>query len=284
MRCPRPCRSFHGPALAGILLATVTVRAQQPQPAEPAKPPAIEEVQTVRNPGEPCIQPPPAVRWQDYMGPFHKVMGIFAQKIDRESVHPPHAPSYRPNAVLCSLETKDKFILFVRESVDPVTFLDAGFNAGLSQASNDDAPFGQGMAGYGKLFGASYADQAQFRFFKEFAYPALFSEDPRYYRMAHGNVGKRILHAVSHSFVAYRDNGRRMFNFSELLGNATGETLGNLYHPGAARGFSATASDVGYDFAFDSGYDLIREFWPEFSRAFHLPFRDQNELTPSSSQ
>jgi hypothetical protein len=282
VRCFRPCRSFRGPALVWILLAGATARAQQPQPAEPATPLAIEEVQTVQKPGEPCVQPPPPVRWQDYNGPFHKVLGIFAQKIDRESVGTPHAPSYKPNTVLCSLEIKDKFKLFVRESVDPVTFLQAGFNAGISQASNDDAPYGQGVGGYVKRFGASYVDQVQFRFFKEFAYPVLLSEDPRYYRMSHGTVGKRIFHAVSHSFVAYHDNGHRMFNFSELLGNTTGEMLANLYHPGNTRGFRATATNVGIDFAWDSGYDVIREFWPEFSRVFHLPFRDQNEIVPSS--
>jgi len=211
------------------------------------------------------------------MGPFHKVMGIFAQKVDRESVHPIHPPRYKPDAVLCSLEPKDKLLLFVRESVDPVTFLQAGFNAGLSQATNGDPPFGQGMAGYGKRLGASYVDQVQYRFFKGFAYPTLFSEDPRYYRMTHGSAGKRILHAMSHSLIAYRDNGHRMFNFSELLGNATGVAFSNVYHPGNPRGFVPAARDVGIGMAFDSGYDVIREFWPGLSRTLHLPFRDQNE-------
>jgi hypothetical protein len=245
-------------------------------------PSAIEEVQSVQKPGESCVQPPPPVRWQDYTGPLHKIMGIFAQKIDRESVHPPHAPNYKPGAVLCSLKMKDKFILFVRESIDPVTFLQMGFNAGIAQASNYDPPFGQGMAGYGKRFGANYVDQAQSRFFKDFAYSEIFSEDPRYYRMSHGGVGRRMFHAVSHSIVAYSDHGHRMFNFTELLGNSSSEMLGNLYHPGNARGFRATATNVGYDFAWDSGFDVIREFWPEFSLAFHLPFRYQNEYTSSN--
>jgi hypothetical protein len=284
MKSPRRGWLLRGPALAGILLASVSAGAQQPQPAEPANPPAIDKLQTAQNPSEPCVQPPPPVTWRDYVGPFHKVLGIFALKIERESVGTPQPPSYKPNTVICSLEIKDKFMLFVRESVDPVTFLQAGFIAGISQARNADAPFGQGAGGYGKRFGASYADQVQFRLFKEFAYPTVFSEDPRYYRLARGSTGRRILHAVSHSVVAYRDNGHRMFNFSELLGNTTGELLSTLYHPGTARGFSPTARNVGIDFAIDSGFDVIREFWPEFSRAFHLPFRDQNAITPSNDQ
>jgi hypothetical protein len=284
MRLTRRGWLLRGPVLAGILLASAAAGAQEPQPAEPANPPAIEKLQTAQNPTEPCVQPPPPVTWQDYVGPFHKVLGIFALKIERESVGTLQPLSYKPNTVICSLEIKDKFMLFVWESVDPVTFLQAGFNAGLSQAWDGDAPFGQGAAGYGKRFGASYADQVQFRFFKEFAYPTVFFEDPRYYRLARGSTSKRILHAVSHSVVAYRDNGHRMFNFSELFGNTTGELMGNLYHPGTRRGFAPTARNVGIDFAIDSGFDVIREFWPEFSRAFHLPFRDQNSTTPPSDQ
>lgn len=217
--------------------------------------------------------------WEDYNGPFSKVLGVIGQKVERRTVHLPHerGPRYKPNAVLCSLEIKDKFILFVHDSVDPFTFLAAGFNAGISQAANDDAPFGQGGAGYGKRFGASYADQVQYNFWKGFFYPIIFSEDPRYYRLAHGNTRSRLFHALEHSGVAYRDNGHRMFNFSELLGNSSGVILSNVYHPGNQRGFAAAARGVGYDYAFDAGFDVLREFWPELAKKFHLPFRYENE-------
>lgn len=57
-------------------------------------------------------------------------------------------------------------------------------------------------------------------FFKDFAFPVLLSEDPRYYRMAHGPFRKRLLHGLGHSFVAYRVDGTRMFNSSEWLGTS----------------------------------------------------------------
>jgi hypothetical protein len=273
-------------ALASALWLAAAAGAQQtPEGADPPLPPAIQQVQTVQNPAEPCVQPPPTVSWQDYNGPFSKALAIIGQKVERRTVHLPHTPEprYKPNAVLCSLEIRDKFFLFVHDSVDPFTFLAAGFNAGISQATNGDAPFGQGGAGYGKRFGASYADQVQYNFFKGFLYPIVFSEDPRYYRLAHGSAGSRIAHALEHTVLAYRDNGRRMFNFSELFGNASGVALGNVYHPGAQRAFAAGAREVGYDYAFDAGFDLVREFWPEFSRKFHLPFRYENEIVSSEN-
>jgi hypothetical protein len=120
----------------------------------------------------------------------------------------------------------------LQDSLNPVAFLSTGFNAGLDQASDRDHAFGQGAKGYAKRYGASFADQASSKFFKDFAFPSLFSEDPRYYRMARGRFGHRLLHAVGHSFIAYRVDGIRIFNSSEWLGTTTASVLGNAYHPG----------------------------------------------------
>jgi hypothetical protein len=95
------------------------------------------------------------------------------------------------------LEVKDKFALFIQDTFDPVSFLAAGFNAGLDQAANNDSTFGQGAGGYGKRVGTQFAGQTAFRFFTEFAYPTIFSEDPRYYRLGHGSGGSRFLHAAA---------------------------------------------------------------------------------------
>lgn len=243
-------------------------------PSQPPAPPAPLQEETAKNASAPCVQPPPTVRLEDYEGPLKKVVGTFARKLERRSVHPPH---YKPGAVLCSLEPKDKFVLFVRDTLDPVTFLVSGFNAGLDQAENEDPSFGQGAAGYGKRFGANFADQASFKFFKDFAYPSIFSEDPRYYRLAHGSGGKRLAHALGHSLVAHRDSGRRMFNFSEWLGTTSAVVLSNVYHPGNQRGVAPAARLIGYSILEDAGFDILREFWPEIAHKFRLPFRGVHE-------
>jgi len=264
---------FFVAALAG----NVAVRAQdspQNPPVPVSPPPANMPGQVVLNPSGLCEQPPPMVQLKDYNGPFHKLIGTFTQKLDRQSVRDPH---YRPGFVLCSLGVKDKFFLFLRDSVDPETFLSAGFNAGISQAENDDPSFGQGGAGYGKRLGVSYVDEVQSRFFKEFAYPTIFSEDPRYYRMGQGPKGRRFMHAVKHAFVAYNDHSRPMFNYSEWLGEISGTSLANLYHPGNKRGVGPAAERISIDVATDIGFDELREFWPEVAHKLRLPFRYQNE-------
>jgi hypothetical protein len=240
-----------------------------PKPPAPLSPPQSGTINSV---APPCLQPQPIVTPQDYTGPLKKTVGLFTKQLERKSVHLPH---YLPGLKLCSLGLEDKFLLFVRGSFDPATFLSTGFNAGISQAEDHDHTFGQGMAGYSKRFGASYADQATFRFFKDFAYPSIFREDPRYYRLSHGSGGNRFLHAVEHAVLAHTDNGNRMFNFSEWLGTVSAVSLGNLYHPGNKRGFAPSAEGVAISVLTDMGYDELREFWPEISHKFKLPFRPE---------
>ena len=219
-------------------------------------------------------------RLEDYDGPLKKAVGTFTRPLERKAVHPPH---YKPGAKLCTLELKDKFVLFVQDSVDPVTFLAAGFDAGLDQAVNTDLTYGQGAEGYGKRFGAEFTGQVTSRFFGDFAYPWIFSEDPRYYRLAHGSAGKRLLHAMEHAVVAHNDNGKRMFNYSEWLGTASSVVLSNTYHPDNQRGFAPAARSVSYSILQDMGFDVLREFWPEISRKFRLPFRGESEPVAQDS-
>jgi hypothetical protein len=256
-------------------LAGGAVCAQEPQ-APPQLPPDVSaplQNTSTNNFALPCVQPPPMLRLEDYDGPFRKVVGTFYRHLERTSVHPPH---YKPGLILCTLSVRDKFVLFVKDSVDPVTFLGAAFNAGLDQAKNSDHSYGQGAQGYGRRFGAEYADQATSRFFKDFAYTSIFSEDPRYYSLAHGSTGKRLLHAMEHAVLAHHDDGTRMFNFSEWLGTASAVAVSNTYHPDNHRGFAPAASRVGYSVLQDMGYDVLREFWPEISRKFKLPFRAES--------
>jgi len=261
---------FCGIALIGACAWTASGQAQDPAPA-PAPP--IDE-QVVKNPAASCFEPPPLVRFDQYRGPFQKTVGTFYRTLERKAVHVPH---YKTGTVLCSLALKDKFLLFVHDSSDPLAFLTAGFNAGLDQAQDRDPTFGQGAEGYGKRFGASLAGQTAEKFFSDFAYPAIFSEDPRYYRLVHGSTKERFLHAIGHTFIAHRDNGHHEFNFSEWLGAATGAALSDTYHPGNQRGFGPAAERVGYTIGMDMGFDVLREFWPEIAHKLKMPFRDSGE-------
>jgi hypothetical protein len=257
-----------------VVLAIVTGScpiAAQSVTADPAKP--DEE--------NPCVKPAPLFSPGDYNGPFNKTVVYFSRKLEITTVH---APSHRPRRKLCSLDSGEKFGLFVSNTFEPVTFVGAGFNAALSQAENNDRAFGQGMAGYGKRYGAALADSVSSGFFHTFAFPALFRQDPRYYRRQEGSTGQRLGHAVSHVFVAHSDSGKKAFNFSEWLGTVSAVALANTYHPGNRRGIGPAAQSAGTSIGSDMGFDVLREFWPEIVRKFRLPFRARDEAIPGGKK
>lgn len=280
IRCPVFAGFWLLAALAGSDCASAQgfPAPQQMLPLAKAPPPvpAGFREQTSQNAAAPCLEPERLPDLKDYNGPMQKTVGLFARALERKSVHQPH---YKPGFALCSLRLEDKFLLFVEDSIDPVTFLSAGFDAGIDQATDRDPTFGQGAAGYGRRFGADLADRVSSKFFKDFAYPALFFEDPRYYRLGQGGTGRRLLHAVQHVVIAHRSDGTHMPNFSEWFGTGTSVALSNLYHPGNDRGAGAMAQQMGYRFAGDIGFDILREFWPEIARKFKLPFRE-NPVSP----
>jgi hypothetical protein len=233
-------------------------------------------MQTSPVPPAPCIQPEPMVRWQNYKGPLAKTVGFFGQKLE---VRAAHGAMYKPGAVLCTLTTKEKADLFVRDLTNPVTFLSAGFNAGIGQAQNSDPRYGQGFGGYAKRFGASLADQASNAFFKDLVYPTVFSQDPRYYRLGRGGAFRRVAHALSHIVIAHNQGGAPMFNYTEWLGTATTVALGSTYHGYQEHGVGLYAKAGAIDMAYDAGFDVLREFWPDIVHALKLPFRAPNNPT-----
>jgi len=232
---------------------------------------ALEEAEI--NPTARCLEPPPIVRWQDYNRKFKKSVGVFARKLERKSVPLPRR--YEPGKLLCTLEVKDKFLLFVRNTLDPGTFLSVGFNAGLDQAQNNDPSFHQGAVGYGRRFGANFAGLASGSFFGDFVYPTIFAEDPRYYRLARGGGRRRLLHALEHVFVAHKEDGTHMVNASQWFALATVVSLSNTYHPDNPRGVGPAATRVAYGAVQNMSFDVLREFWPEIARKFRLPFRGE---------
>jgi hypothetical protein len=210
----------------------------------------------------------------DYTGPFSSMVAGFSGKLERKTVR---QPSQKSRTHLCSLTAHDKFNLFAQNSTEPVNFLDAGWDAAWAQHDGDDPGFGKGARGYLQRYNAALLDNVSGEFFNTFLYPAVFHQDPRYYRLGQGPVAHRLAHAMRHVFVAHNDQGRLMFNYSEWMGTASSKALTNLYHPGNERGFGETAQRAGLSITSDMAYDVLKEFWPEISRKCRLPFKRREE-------
>ena len=78
------------------------------------------------------------------------------------------------------LSSGQKYKLFFKSATDPWPFLLSGAVAGIGQAQDSTPEWGQGAQGYGKRFGAGYADYFIGNFFGNALLPSLWHEDPRY--------------------------------------------------------------------------------------------------------
>ena len=187
-------------------------------------------------------------------------------------------PSRKSRLRPCSLDAREKFNLFVEDSIEPVNFLDAGWDAAWAQHDRDDPKFGPGIGGFSKRYKVAVTDNVAGEFFNTFLYPSLFHQDPRYYRLERGSAQRRLFHAMRHVFVAHNDDGRLMFNYSEWFGTFSSKALSNLYHPGNERGLGTTAQRAGMGITSDMAMDVLKEFWPEISRKCHLPFKRRDAM------
>jgi hypothetical protein len=167
--------------------------------------------------------------------------------------------SYIPDPV--PLAPKQKFELAWRTSIDPVTFVLTGAIAGVQQADNDFSGYGQGAQGYGKRYGASYADVVIGTFVGSAILPSLLKQDPRYFYKGTGSVRSRALYAVAQAVICKGDNGHWQPNYSGVLGSLAAGGISNLYYPasdrnGAALTFENTAIGIGESAA----ANLFQEF------------------------
>jgi Carboxypeptidase regulatory-like domain len=149
------------------------------------------------------------------------------------SVFPNYYVSYDPNRV--PLTPKQKFELGWKLVVDPVSIGLAGAVAGFEQATDAYNGFGQGIEGYAKRFGASYADVVSGTFIGSVILPTVFRQDPRYFYKGTGSRKSRLLYAAGSAVICRGDNDRWQPNYSNMIGALAAGALSNLYYPAANR-------------------------------------------------
>jgi hypothetical protein len=189
-------------------------------------------------------------------------------------------PNYRTaneTAVYTPITTKQKFIIASKDSFDyPLVALGAAI-AGLGQLTNENPSFGQGAAGFARRFGTSYADQAIGNMMTEAIFPSFLHEDPRYFRRGTGSNWSRTWYAATRVFVTHTDSGGVRFNYSEVLGNATGVAISNAYYPDNRR-VLANVDKLGQQIAIDAVSQVLKEFWPDIKRRLFQHNKDQAQL------
>jgi hypothetical protein len=179
-------------------------------------------------------------------------------------------PNYRTTdgtAPFHKISAKYKLTIAAKDSFDSPNYVIGGIFAGIYQLENSHPEFGQGVAGFARYYGTSYADQVIGNMLTEGFMPIILHEDPRYFRKVHGSVMSRLGYSLTRTLVAKTDSGRNCVNMAEILGNGIGASISNLYYT-TEQGFGDTVSRMGTQIATDSLSNVLKEFWPDIKRKF----------------
>ena len=163
------------------------------------------------------------------------------------------------------LTTREKFKLASEDSLDPGTLALAAVFGGIGQATDANKSFGQGVAGFGRYFGASYGDLLIGNYMSEAVFPSILHQDSRYFRRGTGSGHSRFAYAISQIFCTHSDSGGTQFNYSEWLGNSTAVAISNAYYPDH-RSAGSSISKLGMQIGLDALGNVLKEFWPDLQR------------------
>ena len=166
--------------------------------------------------------------------------------------------TYNPAAV--HLNSRQKFELAWKATVDPVNFGLTAAIAGIQQAANVFPGYGQGAEGYGKRFGAAYADSVSVTFIGSAILPSLLKQDPRYFYKGTGTRRGRFLYALANTFICKGDNGHWQTNYSGLLGSLAAGGISNLYYPASERDVTVTFENTLFAIGSTAANNILQEF------------------------
>ncbi len=180
-----------------------------------------------------------------------------------------------------------KFNVAFHTVKDPISFAVAGVDALYSQATDAFGPeyktvtnsagqkvnmryegYSQGVEGYAKRFGASYADNFSGTILGNALLPVLLKEDPRFFRRGTGTVKRRLLYAMSTTVWCKRDSGTWGPNYANILGNLAAGGISNIYYPSEDRGLGLTFSRGLYVTGYGAVGGILNEFLPDITRHF----------------
>jgi len=205
--------------------------------------------------------PKPQSSPQKHQNPFNATMEV----LERPSIFFPEIATRRG-----PLTKKQKLELSAGESIAPSRLLRSAAGAGISQARNTHAAYGQGADGYGERFAASIATSASSDFFGTFLIASLLHRDPRYFVILHGGPGRRIGYALSRIVVGRTDEGKSAANWGGMLGPLLAESLANSYLPVKEQTAGQTFQRYGVRVGFNAAGNILREYWPNIFRGLRI--------------
>jgi hypothetical protein len=245
---------------AAVLLSFVffssdsLLRAQSPaQPVSPGQPAPPEGQQPAPAPEKPDA--PVAKSGPDQANEtlYKRILGVIPNFIATEDTPQTRRP----------LTPRQKYNLAFHQMFDFSAHLEIGIGAAISQATDGEGSFGQGWRAYGERFGAAEAGNITGSFLVTGFFPHIFRQDPRFFRRGTGGVRSRAWYAFTRTVITRSDQGKAVFNSSNVLGSLVQDGVSNAFYPAADRSVAQTFGGWGLQIAQNGGFNILSEFYPD---------------------
>jgi hypothetical protein len=183
-------------------------------------------------------------------------------------------PNYRTSPSLHPykpITPEEKFKIATEDSFDRGTAALAVLFGGEAQLTNATPAFGQGVKGYARYLGTSYADFVIGDMMTEAIYPVMLHQDPRYFRRGTGSTWSRLASAAGQIFWTHTDSDHTQFNFSEI------QDIRRHVDPELN---TDAVSKLGVQLGVDMAANILKEFWPDINRKLSRKHRAGKDDTP----
>jgi hypothetical protein len=154
--------------------------------------------------------------------------------------------------------------------VDPFNLVTIGVSSAITIGSNPDTGYGPGMKGWAKNAGTLLTEDMTGAFFITFLIPSIVKQDPRYYRMPHASIPRRVLNAIEQPVWTRSDSGKHMPNLAMLIGVPATITLSNVYVPDRKQGVGPTAASSAIAIASSPIDNFVTEFLPDLAKVVKI--------------
>jgi hypothetical protein len=244
--------------------------AQTPSAGQPTSPAPTQQTQPASQ-TPPAQQPPSAAT--DPSGKHtdnpKRILGII--------------PNFQTtnNGLPRAMTAKEKYVLAYHQMFDISAHFGNLLQASIQQASNGEPHYGEGWGPFFERFAATEGDQYTSSFMIYGFLPAVLHDDPRYFRRGHGNPGRRVWYAVSRTVITRTDAQTPTFNVPQILGQLVQAGVSNAYYPKQDRTIGGTFHNWGFNLAYNSAYNLLKEFYPDFLRILRHQPREVYDPPPA---
>jgi hypothetical protein len=179
------------------------------------------------------------------------------------------------------LTVHEKYILSFHQMFDFSAHIGNLLQSAVSQATDGQPHYGEGWGSFAERFAASEGDQMSSSFFIYGVLPSVLHDDPRYFRRGTGPVRGRLWYAASRTVITRKDSGEPTFNIPQTLGQLIQGGISTSYYPERDRTVSSVFVQWGINLAYNSGYNMLREFIPDLAQ--YVARRRKHAAAPDTS-